>query len=602
MGDLTPLDNRRAIFYAVHPKGNPEDILQILNQFPQLKLTLLFPPRYFESEERLKSLDGFRLLQSSKQIDIALTLDNQPPLPLLAGLPPSFGVSFSWPEDVAGHLARGSGRYNQRWGQLPSGFYPPFLGVSVPVLDTLKRFRFDWVLLPPQEISGVRVFSSTVLIVPPRMQANANAEEGSREWAEALARFALTQPFSFIDFSLSGDSRWEALFLKQLTLLSTWPGTSYQLVTGKEFSEQVDDSDILIDDVLFDPEYALAWVQTNQQRYAWGILAAARKTIATYQNSGHANLKKLDAALEEMYTAESGEFLLVLGIEDAILDEQKRVFLATIANIYRLCGAEIPANVKRWSIIKSEKQFTSKSSVSSQPFFIEGPQQLIWNDPLSDDFGGGTLRSPLGAYAQGVFDLQTFSVSWTETDVTFAVSMAALASAKSTIVLPTVDVYVDINRLSGAGSTSGLPSRWTTGLQSKAAWEYAVSFNTETGALSQSVAGKSPRVVSTLRTWTDVDSKTFGVTLPRSLLRGQPDRWRFSIGVMGSEARRAGQEILPVPVHRDPDERAFGGAVVGRQASPYIDILAETIEDQQEALSVYEQGVRVVLPFVEVDQ
>ena len=115
-----------SIFYVPHLEGDAAALVTTLTRAPQLKLTLVLPPRYFEPVPHREQLAGFRLLHSSGQIEIALTLENEPILPLLANFQQAFNGSspwnfnFAWIDDVTAQIAR----YREVVGPiaLPDGF------------------------------------------------------------------------------------------------------------------------------------------------------------------------------------------------------------------------------------------------------------------------------------------------------------------------------------------------------------------------------------------------------------------------------------------------------------------------------------------------
>ena len=112
-------DGRRAIaerravvaftlLLAPNPAGDPKALAAFLSAHPGIKLTLLFPPNYFDGAERKAAMKNFQVLQSSQQIEIGLTLENQPMLPLLADLSTA---GAKW--NVEFHVARRCRRPNR---------------------------------------------------------------------------------------------------------------------------------------------------------------------------------------------------------------------------------------------------------------------------------------------------------------------------------------------------------------------------------------------------------------------------------------------------------------------------------------------------------
>jgi hypothetical protein len=366
--------------------------------------------------------------------------------------------------------------------------------------------------------------------------------------------------------------------------------------TASEWAGRIGGRDILPDDAnVYTKNYA-DWTVSDKQRLAWRALADARKVIETYQNSGRANLKRLDAAMEEMYSAESGDFLLALGQSKFVSTVSERSFLATLANVYRLAGVDVPSGLSVWFTNSRWKKSVSRSADSDVPFYSESSNRITWNDARNDDNGAGSITYPLGKYAPGCFDLQTLSVDWTDNNVTFTISLGGWATIEKNLVLPLVDVYIDVNRLTGAGSTDMLRGRRGVSIQKDAAWEYALAVAPTGATLFQSIPGKPPRTIQDVDVRGDAGSKTMKVTLPRSALRGTPRQWRLTVVLMGADTDKIGQEFVPVPVLSAAGEKSFGGATAG-MAPSVIDVLTSSSEDQRQSLG--SEGSRGALPTVE---
>ena len=592
---------RVAIVLRLHPEGDTEALLLKLESDLNLKLTLIFPAGYFEAPNRAAFSQRFAALQTSKQIEIALALDNEPNLPMLADLKVAgdraqkWGFSFAAPEDAAAQTARASGRYRRRWGQLPSGFFPPQGTISQPVIEVLKRFRLSWVLARPSESWGVRFYGATALLVPPAIPLVGTAD-GPDMSAHDAAKLALSRPFTYVDAAALATPEFEKLFVAEIA--KTRPSSVAPLGTAQEFVEDLHSEFELPKNVdPFANDYS-AWVQSPLQKRAWQALADARQVIENYKNSGRANLNRLDAAVEEMCTAESGTFLLALSDTQNPPTFGERNFLATLANVYRLAGVPVPDNLSTWFADRSMHHTTARSTDNDRPFFVEGPQSLTWNDPKDDDNGEGNFVYPVGSYAKGSFDLRDLTISWTDTDVTFAASVAELPGAGSGAVAPLTDIYVDVNRLSGAGSTSVLAKRGQAVIEQEAAWEYAVVLTPKTVALYQGLPGGEQRLL--LVKPADMSANGFSGTFPRKTLRGEPRQWRITAASGGCRVGSRDEAPTPIAVQSTATQDAFGGAPGPRMPPRYVDLLTSSADTQTARLKAYSTGT-VILPYVEAE-
>ena len=101
---------RVAVLWAPGPTSDILGAGDYLSRRPWMKVTVLFPDHCFGDDEKSKRAKAlFQTLVSSKQVEVVLTLPEQPVLPLimdtaqarisstpLSALPPA----FVWPEDV----------------------------------------------------------------------------------------------------------------------------------------------------------------------------------------------------------------------------------------------------------------------------------------------------------------------------------------------------------------------------------------------------------------------------------------------------------------------------------------------------------------------
>lgn len=588
------LARKHAVFLILHPDDNASALATALEAEPRLRLTIVIPTGYFDTENHQLAASRFRVLQSSRQIEIALSLANEPNLPLIADLATAgpdvakWGFPFEWPEDAAAQVARGSGSYQKRWGALPSGFYPPFGSASEKIIDVLRRFRLNWVLVKPSDTWGVKFFGGTAVIVPPAGPSFDETQPAAAA-AEAAALAASTQPFTVIDAADWPTAEHEILFVRALAKRAR----TTEFETAQTFVP------------LLHKEYALpdghdpfsqdfsAWIRSPFQKRAWQALSDARRVIETYKNSGHADLARLDAATEEICNAEAGSFLLALGTPAGAPALAQRNFLATIANVYRLCGVAVPNNLNTWFADRTAHKVATFATEDDRPFFVEGNQRLSWNDPKNDDNGAGTLTYPLGA-PKGTFDLRQVSLSWTPTDVTVSIETAE-RTPETAPVQPAADVYIDVNRISEAGTTALIRQRGKGLLENDAAWEFAVSLTQKIAVLYQGLPG-GERVMSVVPG--GKSQAGFSATFPRTLLRGDPRKWRISVGVGAVEPGPRDEPPSFIAVLPGSSPKAFGGALGAAQPPKYIDILAPTTAMQVERLKRYQTGTASI-PYAE---
>jgi len=594
-----------ALFFVPHPRGDLSALISFFKGHPDFRATLIFPAGYFDEMGRKSLIPELQNLMVSRNIEVGLTLKREPVLPLIQDLAPhvpklsGWNIYFKWPEDVAAQMAQARMEFQKRWVENPSGFAPPYLALSQDQIRTLQLLKLRWAIVAPQSTGGVQIIDSLALLSPPRVEYEPD-EEGEeipsiREFSKDLFQY----PMAFVDARIWTAPETELDFLNEFVRELENAKPIREPLLGRQLVESFYRTPYPYPPIdLFDFDFG-PWARTDRQRLAWKALAQARNVVENYKNSGQANLKKLDAAMEEIYHAEDGRFLLSLGESRSQDIEMENEFLATLANVYRLSETPVPANFNRWFSLGDRKITAAQGDGDLEPFFVEGVQELKWNDPIGDDLGDGNLTYPMGNYPKGAFDLRSFSVSWTDSDVIISFSLLELILPKEHLVNPLLDVYIDINRLPGAGSVDPLPNRTGCVVAREAAWEFALAIGLMKTELFQPVPGQTPRKIGSYEVKLDPSGKMVRVRLPRSILRGSPERWRYSVGLLGTEMGVSGGELRPISATASPRQKNFGGGKVGRKSPPYIDLLAPSAQDQMNLLAVYRDGGLVTLQYVD---
>src|SRR5207253_1856532 len=144
------------------------------------------------------------------------------------------------------------------------------------------------------------------LLVPPRPPTIDELNLANKNWAERMAGWSAEQPFALVDTTRMEDPKSDQAYLEALVKKIAKSPSPKELITGEEFTTNLKDDLLLPKNAdPFQNDFS-AWVSASQQKRAWAALADARQALNTYQRSGHANLQRLDAAVEEMCAAESG--------------------------------------------------------------------------------------------------------------------------------------------------------------------------------------------------------------------------------------------------------------------------------------------------------
>lgn len=585
-----------------------EDILVAAEYFqarPFLRVSAVLPDSVFKDDERSQKARAiFQSLVTAGRMEILLTLPGDPVLPLImdtefARAPNlTLPARFSWPDDVFGQLGLAWNNYRRRWQTDPQGLALPYgisNGMELPMVD---KARLKWVLVnasthTDESAHGAAGYFRGVpaAVVRPFVFPTGTVSE-KREWifrwrAEALVppplRIRYLTEFQSLE-DLLGDISQHKIWLVSEVLLSRrglplWP-----------------DLDRPVD---FSP-----WIGQPVENLAWQLLGVTRQTVEEYKNSGQADVVKLDIAMKEIYAAESGHYFYAFGSEFAGNNqkETEQSFFATLSQVYRILGKTVPP-----ALLQTDPKLAAESMQEPESIFEKRSGGMRWTDVAKDDRGPGDYFYPSGRdFLPGSWDLQVFDVRWTEKDAVFSFQMATLPNfwkAPYGFSYPMVDVYIDINRLPGAGSEILLSNRPGI-VNTTDAWEFALSVDGWGARLYRSGYGQPPKLLARLPVKVPSVSPAFEVTVPRNLLRGDPLGWGYGVAVMGCEQPKsngAEAECRPMRVLKDPSASNFGSPNLkdaSSQAPPFIDILIPKGLAQKQVLDVYRQGRDVVLPFV----
>lgn len=589
---------KKARVVAIWAPGGNTDVLgaaHYLAERPGMKVTALFPEHFFGDDEKSKRAKAlFQTLVSSKQVEVVLTLPEQPVLPLimdtanarLSTSPVSaLPSAFSWPEDVIDQMGVARDAYRRRWRVPPTGMKLPWGVVLGPELPLIAKFKIGWTLLPSSGPAPSFIDEFKIPVLRPGVFP---AVAARKEWFSSQAQAVLlasgtvgpiqvgaVEELGALELLAGSTGSWEWGFLSEAVKDGV-------LVARREKAPPVD----------FSP-----WIGDEEENRAWDLLGIARRSVSEYQNSGSANLKSLDLAKRTIHSAESGTFFDHFGTErDAgHTEDTRRDFMATLAQVYQIVGQSAPPEIRQGFSRKGGGVLAGEDPVG---VFERDGTTLRWRDARHDDRGPGDYFYPTGPqFPTGAWDLLRFDVRPTETDLTFVFDFGVLTNpghSPSGFSLPLVDLYIDINQSPGAGSQDFLPGR--PGMaEAGDAWEYALSADGWGARFYQFVPGQGARAATTFAVAKSSET-TFEVTVPRRYFRGDPESWGYAVAVMG---RAAGGG--PMTVKEEPGPDFFGGGVVGRVAPPYVDLLVPEGQSQRRILGAYKSGQDITLPFVRTE-
>jgi hypothetical protein len=582
-----------------------------LRDHPAVRLSVRWPAGFFaEDEKDQQALALFKTMTGPGRLDIVLSLKGEMPLVLLqdsdmarsvGGFKGTLPPKFSWPDDAVGQLAAAKSAHRRSWRQDPAGLAAPGGVVAGPEVAAMGRMGLRWVLLPagpgtPGVFGGLPLPMVRPEALPPPSERSRFIEQFLRDGAPGPLQVSTLDDLRSVEAAV-GAAGWTTLrdaLTPAPERYPIWPGLD---------AEKADLS---------------PWLGSPDKNIAWALLGRTRRAVDIYQNSGRADVRVLDLALREIYNAESGMILSLLGSAPGAAQDlaAKREFLATLAQVHRILQEAVPPDLEQglWpsggavtaGAGNAPRAEADGSPAPALPFFEKDGPVLRWNDPPGDGRGPGTYLPPLGSEAEeGAWDLRSFTVFPQEDGITFQFGMGGSSNkdgAPFGFSLTLADVYIDINHLSGAGSEKLLPGR--PGLVGPPdAWEYALSVDGWGAALYQYRASQAPRRVGEYPVKTAPGAGLFSVKVPRTALRGEPREWGYGVMIMGRSRPATGgaggpDPARPMGVRERSAADSFGGADPRSLAAPpYMDLLMPAGNFQEQTLSVYRKGRGVVIPF-----
>lgn len=473
---------KRLLVWVPQTEDQAPLVLKVLDEQPALRLVWAVSPRFFRLPKDVEIRNRLKELEAQGRIALALQIPNGPLLPLLDD------------RDTQQHVVRAKAAFAKTWGAAPRGLVVPYGAVSPDVVRGLDRQGFAWLIAALGQAApmrgGYRMDSFLGLIHVRWFDAGQSPDPASdvvvRIWderdtsgggAKVLAAWAAEASKGAGTWTLPDDPTWPDPQSLDLNAVRprTWtkPDLSY-------------------------------WSGSPDQERLRAALSRTRSALDAYQNSGSANIQRLDAAWDEYLTAQNANYLRIAGAAPALdRDERLHDFEATLGSAYRLIGQPAPEDLLA----------SAEASVGA---LAEPGALVVTAETLSD--GRERLRI---SDAVMQLDLMGSPAEWLWS-----------LSVSSAPAQWTFDIYIDLNGLPGVGSMLPLPGR-QIGLRPEEAWEYAVSLSSGAAALYRTQgggtyvqAGSFPAAMQGTRwQW----------RIPRELLKGSARRWRYRFLLMGPQ-------------------------------------------------------------------
>src|SRR6185312_9555091 len=441
------------------------------------------------------------------RVEIAARVHGAPVLPLVASVP-----AAPRPDDALARAADAREQGAKRLGVPVGGFVPGAGAVDASLVGPLGASGASWILSGPYDVAADSwAAEGRAVFVPARVLAGPGAPPPGA---------------SVVDES----TRTESSLVAALENLSDKPKNGWATVTelaasaggGRGSAENVSQWPA------WDGAPAAPPTDPGAQS-AWNAYVAAAKAMQTYRNSGAADLKVLEGATSYLHRAQDARFFRPAEAGAPPLPPELR---AALLGVYKRLKA--PAPDALYAGAPAGGKASPSSAEAETPTSVHaasGPSWVGFDNPV-----GTAARAPEGAPNADPWRLRGLRVEWDDERVLFRLYPGRVETAPGA-ARPTYDVYVDLNHLVGAGSIRLLDGR-DAFAQAKDAWEFALTVTGTDARLLRAGAGDEPDEVAKLEVEDDAEKAEVRVSVPRSLLRGNPARWGYIVLSLGGEPPR----------------------------------------------------------------
>lgn len=449
------------------------------------------------------------------RVELAMRLTGDPILPLVADRSAGLG----WMR-VTERALEERERFRVEAGSAPAGFVPAAGALAPEALKALAPVGFSWIAAGPYAAStGAWASSGKAAVVPLEDEEIVDEALGPArpgDFARELREIG------------AGGRRcpsWHAV-----------AESAAQASAGKRAQPSSLPA--------WTPGRLSAWTDSPESRRAWGLYGLAAAKLFEYRNSGAADLKVLDSASEALARAEASSLYRAAGPETPAREREHR---SALLSVYRRLREQPPEELFRTA------DGTAEDAPDAGPRATRGPNWLAFEAPAGSVSRAPEGERPLddGRPAAALWKIKKFRVEWSEPGTTLSWTMDGLDPERPLLL----ETYIDLNARPRAGSVQLLEPK-AGGVAARDAWEYAVSVSPSGGWLLRASALGSPVVVGRLAPNYDARSREIRVFVPGSLLRGNPERWGWTVAAFAAEP--GGADDRPARVRVGP-----GGAVMG---------------------------------------
>lgn len=454
------------------------------------------------------------------RVELAARVDGDPVFAALAAHP-----AAARPQDALERTADAMERLEKRLGRKPTGLLPGAGALDAQTGPALGAAGAQWILIGPYVLPDAPWAAAGTSVLVPSGAARIFDESASTH-STFTADFASFEKPSG-GWTLAGDlakSKKDAP--ADASVAAAWPA--------------------------WDSAAAAAPAE-GAAKEAWDAYGAAAAAVERFQNSGTADLRTLDAAVALLRKAQAARWFkpsaeVPAELKTALVAVYKRLRLPAPENLY---GTASPADGKTAGPVDGP---TGVKALSG-PGWIEfrAPQGAI---ALSPSLGASTGAVVDGGAAADPWRIRSLRADWDDNAVALTLKVARASNASPR---PVYEIYVDVNRVLGAGRVPMLEGRGAV-VFARDAWELALSIAGNEARLYRARGGGEPEETATYEAKWASDRGEVKVVVPRAQMRGNPARWGWSAVALAEDPARANRH--PAASLVGPDGTILLGVLV----------------------------------------
>jgi hypothetical protein len=456
------------------------------------------------------------------RIELAARVGGDPVLTMVASHP-----AAPRPQDALERASEAREHLQKRLGLAPAGFIPGAGALDMAVAAALGASGASWILAGPYAAPEAPwVAGGRAVIVP---SGATSLYDESASTASVFLEAAAGLPRPAAGWATVGDlARAKSGGPSDLAAVAAWPA--------------------------WDAEAARVPPADVGAKASWDAYGAAALALDRYQNSGSADLKTLDAAVELLRRAQAARFYRAT--EDGAPPPELRAALMAVYKKLKLSAPD--------ALYGASSSTAAASSPEDRPTGVRalsGPTWVEFRAPLGTIALSPSLRSGAtaaivdGGSAADPWRILSMRAEWDDAAVRLLLRVGRAANAAPR---PIYELYVDFNRVLGAGRVPLLEGRGAV-VPARDAWELALSIVGDEARLYRARGSGEPEETATFKTQWFSDRGEVVVSVPRSFMRGNPARWGWSVVALAEDPARPGRH--PAASLVGPDGTIILGAL-----------------------------------------